>query len=164
LDETVQGWFSNKHCYRSVPDYLNTGTTWSRYRAHQAASDTSWTLFLRTPWLADLEADALVQLIAHERIGLDTIPDLLLINLKSPDYVSHRSGPVSVEADTALHHVDRALARIIDRLSAATGKRGFVLAVSADHGMPTERLPGEEDFTAQSLAESLRAHFGVDST
>src|SRR5262249_46652361 len=91
-------------------------------------------------------------------------PDLLLINLKSPDYVSHRYGPFSVEADTALHHVDRALARIIDRLSAATGKRGFVLAVSADHGMPTERLPGEEDFTAQSLAESLPAHFGVDST
>jgi hypothetical protein len=164
LDETNQGWFSNDTCYRKVPDYLVADTRWASYRAH-ALPDTSWGLFLRTPWLVDLEADALLELIANEHIGQDTIPDLLLINLKTPDYVAHRYGPFSPESDTALRHLDRALARIVAKLESDTKARGgFVLAVTADHGMPTRLAPGEEGFTARSVCESLRAHFGVDST
>jgi hypothetical protein len=164
LDEMKQGWFSNDTCYRKVPEYLAAGTKWDRYLAHKAPADSTWELFLRTPWLPDLEADAILALIAHERIGRDTIPDLLLINMKSPDYVSHRYGPYSVEADTALQHVDRALARILAALAAATAERGFVLAVTADHGFPTAREPDEESFTVQSLADTLRSHFGLDTT
>ena len=165
LDERLQGWFSGDSCYQPVPASLRTGTRWASYRAHQALPDTSWELFLRTPWLADLEGDALVELIRSERLGRhDRFPDLLLINLKTPDYVSHRYGPMSVEADTALRHLDRALGRVVNSLTAAAGSRGFVLAVTADHGMPTARMAGEDSLTAQSLCEALRTHFGLDST
>jgi hypothetical protein len=165
LGETEQErWFSNDSCYGKVPDYLLTGNPWALYRAHQVLPDTGWVLFLRTPWLVDLEADALLKLIANEQIGRDTIPDLLLVNLKTPDYVSHRYGPFSDSVGTALHHLDRALARIVAKLDAATGERGYVLAITADHGMPTQLAPGEGSFTLKSLSDALRAHLGADST
>ena len=165
LDERLQGWWSGDSCYKPIPVSLRTRTRWASYRAHQALPDTSWELFLRTPWLADLEGDALLELIRSERIGRhDGVPDLLLINLKTPDYVSHRYGPMSVEVDTALHHLDRALGRVVSSLTAAAGSRGFALAITADHGMPTARPTGEDSITAQSLCEALRSHFGVDST
>ena len=43
----------------------------------------------------DLDRQELVSLIEHEALGADDTTDLLLVNLKGPDYTAHQFGPDS---------------------------------------------------------------------
>jgi predicted AlkP superfamily pyrophosphatase or phosphodiesterase len=71
-------------------------------------------------------------------LGADEIPDLLLVNLKTPDYVGHRYGPDSPELADTVAALDRDLATVIAALDAKVGPEQYVLAITADHGMPPE--------------------------
>ena len=72
------------------------------------------------------------------RSARTTIPDLVLVNLKGPDYVGHAYGPASPEIKEELAELDRQVTRALQILERKAGAGRFVVAIAADHGMPGE--------------------------
>jgi len=134
-------WETNSECYR-LPDYLkdrNASALWE-------GTDGLWMGHpIGTPGdvrysavFSKFETDALRLMIEREPLGSDDIADLVLVNLKTPDYVGHRYGPDSPETREALAALDRDLAGVLAALDAKVGHDRYVVAITADHGMPTE--------------------------
>ncbi len=133
-------WVTNPDCYR-LPDYLARHTTralweeaggsWMGHPVDSPRAVRHSALFQR------FEGESLVDLIEHEPIGTDEITDLILVNMKAPDYVSHAYGTESEETLATLAELDRQIARALETLDAKVGPDGYVVAVTADHGMPS---------------------------
>ena len=144
-DQDRGTWATNPECFR-MPEYLaslnsrplweSAGGTW---RGHNIANPTE---IRRSALFPKFEAEALVSVIEHEPIGADQVTDLLLANLKSLDFVGHKYGPGSVEIADTLAEMDRQLGRIVDALDRKVGRGGYVIAITADHGMPPEPSGG----------------------
>jgi predicted AlkP superfamily pyrophosphatase or phosphodiesterase len=141
FDERKAGWVTNKECYR-LPDYLeddHAAKTWEAvsgsWMGHKV--DSGRTL-LRTALFPRFQTNALLEMIEKESVGRDPIPDLLLVNFKTPDYVTHQYGPESPEAEEAIRALDSELARVLSALDAAAGAGRTVVAITADHGMHAE--------------------------
>jgi hypothetical protein len=148
-DETTGGWHSNPECFR-MPDYLrdrNASTLWSgesEWLHHRIDSPAA---VRRSGLFPAFEADAMIAMIEHEPLGEDSVADLLLLNYKGADFVGHRYGPDSNELRLTLGELDRNLARIIHALEAKVGT-DYLLAVTADHGMPSAQ-PGRRHFAPE---------------
>ena len=61
----------------------------------------------------------------------------MLVNFKTPDFVAHQYGPESAELRETLAELDRQFSRVVTALE-QKAKGRFVLAITADHGMPGE--------------------------
>ena len=88
------------------------------------------------------EGDALAAVLEAAPIGADDVTDLVLVNLKGPDYVGHAYGPASPEIKAELAELDGQIARALEIIERKAGAGRFVLAFAADHGMPGEPRPG----------------------
>jgi hypothetical protein len=84
------------------------------------------------------EGDALAAVLESEAVGQDDVTDLVLVNMKGPDYVSHAYGPSSPEMRDTLAELDRQLARAVALLEKKAGADGLFIAITSDHGMPPE--------------------------
>lgn len=143
----VEGWVTNPDCY-VLPEYLTTSsarTMWEeaggRWRDLEIENGR---IFVMTPLLPEFQVDALISMIEREGVGDDDVPDLLMVNFKSPDYISHNYGPGADETREVLAAVDEALGRALAALESAAGANGYVVAITADHGMPSEPEGGNE--------------------
>jgi hypothetical protein len=163
FDERKAGWVTNKECFR-LPDYLEddhaakaweaVSGTWMGHRI-----DSGRTL-LRTALFPRFQADALIKMIEKESVGKDAVADLLLVNFKTPDYVTHQYGPESKEAEEAIRALDSELARVIAALDAAAGAGRTVVAVTADHGMPPEpKAPDQERRYVEDILAAVNQRF-----
>jgi hypothetical protein len=160
-DAGTGAWMTNPECYR-LPDYvraMNIRTYWEaaggRWMGHPADSPVT---ARHTALFQQFEGDALVSMIEREPIGADEVPDLVLVNLKAPDYVSHMHGPESEEMRVALGELDRQVDRIVEAVAAKVGPDGYVIAVTADHGMPSRPAPGHAHY-ADEIASLIDEHF-----
>jgi Type I phosphodiesterase / nucleotide pyrophosphatase len=157
-DETSGAWHSNPECFR-MPDYLrgrNASTLWSsgsEWLHHRIDSPAA---VRRSALFPSFEADAMIAMIEHEPLGADSVADLVLMNYKGADFVGHRYGPDSQELRLTLAEMDHNLARIIDALEARVG-RDYLLAVTADHGMPS--APAERRHFAPDVVDLLHQKF-----
>lgn len=141
FDDKKAGWVTNESCYR-LPDYLATEDATHVWEA----ASRSWLghevndggALLRTGLFPRFQVDALMTMIDAERVGRDSIPDLVLVNLKTTDYVSHQYGPESPEMEEATRAVDEQIGRLLKKLDQAVGAGRYVIAITADHGMPPE--------------------------
>jgi predicted AlkP superfamily pyrophosphatase or phosphodiesterase len=106
------------------------------------------------------EGDAIAAVLEGAPLGADEITDLVLVNLKSPDYVGHAYGPASPEIKEALAELDRQVARALQILEKKAGAGGFVIAFSADHGMPGEPKPGGRKYLDE-IKQKVEARFGA---
>ena len=138
-------WFTDPRCFR-LPDYLkavDVASLWANgektWMGHSAANPDE---IRRTASFARFEGDALVSMIEHEAIGADDVTDLVLANFKPADYVAHAYGPDSAELQAAVVEVDRSVGRVLEAVSAKTGPEGYLVAITADHGMPPEPTAG----------------------
>jgi Type I phosphodiesterase / nucleotide pyrophosphatase len=157
-DEETGAWHSNPDCFR-LPDYLkdrNASTLWSAKSEWLDHKIDSPAAVRRSALFPAFEADAMVAMIEHEPLGEDNVADLLLLNYKGADFVGHRYGPDSNELRLTLGEMDRNLARIIGTLEAKVGK-DYLLAVTADHGMPS--APPERRHLAPALVDLLHQKF-----
>jgi len=157
-DEATGAWHSNPDCFR-LPDYLkdrNASTLWSAEREWLHHRIDSPAAVRRSALFPAFEADAMIAMIEHEPLGEDNVADLLLLNYKGADFVGHPYGPDSNELRLTLGEIDRNLARIIDALEAKVGKE-YLLAVTADHGMPY--APPERRHLAPELVDLLHQRF-----
>lgn len=155
-DESTGTWNTNPACYRLAPEVapLNVRTIFpatGTWLDHKVANPTQ---IRRTALFPEFEAEAFIRTINGQPIGQDDVPDLLLMNLKSLDYVGHQYGPGSKELAETLVAVDRQVARILTALEAKVGK-DYLMALTADHGMPDEPPSQERRRYANDVAASL---------
>ena len=159
-DQRTGNWSANPHCYR-LPAYLkevNASALW--------AGDAEWMQHrIDTPAAARysglfpaFEADAMVAMIEREPVGEDDIADLVLLNYKGADFVGHKYGPDSQELRITLGEMDRHLARILGALEKKVGN-DYLLAVTADHGMPSEPSSADGRHFAPSVIDLLNHEF-----
>jgi hypothetical protein len=89
-----------------------------------------------TPFGADRVVDFALAAMAGERLGARPgARDLLAISVSTIDVIGHAYGPDSHEAIDALLRLDRAVAGLLDELDRRLGAAGYVIALTADHGM-----------------------------
>ena len=159
-DQRTGKWSTNPHCYR-LPGYLkevNASALW--------AGDAEWMHHkIDTPaavrysaLFPAFEADAMVAMIEHEPVGEDGIADLILLNYKGADFVGHKYGPDSQELRVTLGEMDHHLARVLDALEKKVGN-DYLLAVTADHGMPSEPSSADRRHFAPSIIDLLNNKF-----
>ena len=149
------GWETNPTCYR-LPEYLKTivpKTYWSavsgKWMGHDIANPTA---FRASSLFQRFEADALLSVLDHEPIGADDVTDLVLVNMKGPDYNAHAYGPESAELKEALAELDRQMTKVLALLERKAGAGRFVVAITADHGMPSEpKEPAGRHFPAEVI-------------
>jgi hypothetical protein len=158
------GWETNTTCYTmsDALTTLNAQRFWKEaggvWMGHDIASPTR---FRASALFQRFEGEALAAVLAHEPIGSDEITDLVLVNVKSPDYVSHAYGPASPEIRETLAELDRQLARAVQIIEAKAGTRGSVIAITSDHGMPGEPPPGRRRITLAEVVEALNQRFSA---
>jgi hypothetical protein len=117
----------------------------------------------RSGLFSGFEADAFIQLLASQPVGQDAVTDLLLLNYKVADYVGHKHGPESRELAAALVDLDRHLARILQAVEERTGG-DYLLAATADHGMPSEpRGGGTRRHFAPRIVDALHTRFDPEA-
>lgn len=73
------------------------------------------------------------------RLGQREAVDLLGVSFSATDLVGHSFGPDSHEVQDTLLRLDRTLGALLTALDTAVGRDGYVLALSADHGVA--RIP-----------------------
>jgi hypothetical protein len=155
-------WATDAQCFR-LPDYLKTAdvrTLWEgtdgKWMGHPAANPDE---IRRTAPFARFEGDALVSMIEHEPIGADDVTDLVMANLKPVDYVGHAYGPDSAELREAVTEIDRQVGRILEAVAKKTGPDGYLVAITADHGMPPEPSPGRARHYNNDMAKLIHDRF-----
>ena len=153
-------WKTNPSCFR-LPEYLKdrdartlwaAGDEWMGHRIDSTSAVRYSALF------PAFEADAMSAMIEREAVGLDTVPDLILLNYKGADFVGHKYGPESNELRITLGEMDRQLARMLTALEAKVGEN-YLLAVTADHGMPSEPPSPDRRHFAPAIVDLLHEHF-----
>lgn len=156
------GWETNPDCYtlsgalariNGKRYWEEAGGTWM---GHDIANPTR---FRSSGVFMKFEGEALAAVLEAEDIGTDEVTDLVLVNIKSIDYVSHAYGPASREVREALAELDRQITRAVQIIEKKAGPRGSVIAVTADHGMPGEPPPGRRRILTTEVLETLNQRF-----
>ena len=101
-------------------------------------------------------------MIEREPVGADEVADLILLNYKGADFVGHKYGPDSSEIRVTLGEMDRHLARMLRALEAKVGNN-YLLALTADHGMPSEPPSRDRRHSAQSIVDVLHDKFDPEA-
>ena len=156
------GWETNPTCYEMSPAlkpltaeryWKEAGGAWMGHDIANAARFRASALFQR------FEGDALAAVLEEQPIGADDVTDLVLVNFKGPDYVSHAYGPESREIREVLAELDRQVARAAQIITKKAGANRSVIAVVADHGMPGEPPAGRRRITTMEVVEALDQRF-----
>jgi Type I phosphodiesterase / nucleotide pyrophosphatase len=154
-------WETNPKCYvlsdalkpfTAKRYWTEAGGTWMGHDVTSPAKFRPSALFQR------FEGDALAAVLEAEPLGADDIPDLVLVNLKGPDYTGHAYGPASPEIKETLAELDRQLARALQIIERKAGAGHFAVAIAADHGMPGEPRPGGRRYV-DDIAKRIDARF-----
>lgn len=90
---------------------------------------------LNSPFGNDATLYAAGQVLVHEELGQDDVPDILAINLSSNDYVGHAFGPHSLEVQDITYRTDRQLGEFMRFVEKQLAGKPWVLALTSDHGV-----------------------------
>jgi hypothetical protein len=116
-----------------------------------------------TPARIPYQTRVLEAMIEREGFGSDAVPDLLFVNYKEIDYISHSWSMDSLEMRDAVVAQDQALKELITFLDQKVGKGQYVLALTADHGStipPT--VSGGFQMSTGPIAAAINAAFDHD--
>jgi hypothetical protein len=159
------GWETNPDCYR-MPESLKafngkrywteTGGTWM---GHDIATPTK---FRASAIFQRFEAEALLAVLERESIGADETTDLVMVNMKGPDYTGHAYGPDSPEIEATLTELDRQMTRLLELLDRKAGANQSVIVVTADHGMPPAPRDGRRVYPEEVVA-AIHQRFDPDA-
>ncbi len=88
-----------------------------------------------TPSGNTLLTDFALELIQSKGLGKGKVPDFLSISYSSPDYIGHAFGPNSLEVMDCYLRLDLEIARLLETLDKQCGKNGYIIFLTADHGV-----------------------------
>ena len=113
-----------------------------------------------TPARIPYQGRMVEEVIAREGFGDDDVPDLLFVNFKAIDHVSHIWSVNSPEMQDTLRWQDRDLGRFVEFLDAEVGRGEWVLVLTADHGAQFDpEVSGAFQVTPGQLEDDLVAAF-----
>jgi hypothetical protein len=160
------GWETNDACYQlppfligrtAQPYWEQAGGTWMGHDITGPSKFRASSLFQK------FEGDALVGVVDESAIGADDITDLLLVNMKGPDYTAHAYGPDSAEIRETLAELDRQMTRIIAALERKAGAGQVVVAITADHGMAAEPSGANRRAYPDEVVAEINRKFDPDN-
>jgi len=116
-----------------------------------------------TPARTPYQERVVETVIQHEGFGKDDMPDLLYLNYKEIDYVSHVWTMNSLEMRDAVVAQDLALKRFVAFLNKQVGKGNWAMVLTADHGaMPDPAVSGGFQIQTPPIQAGINAHFDTD--
>ena len=116
-----------------------------------------------TPARIPYQARVLQEMIRREGFGADDVPDLLFVNHKMIDYISHVWTVNSPEMQDAVRAEDAALRDLVSFLARQVGRGNWALVLTADHGsIPDPKVSGAFAIPAGALASGINAAFDTD--
>jgi arylsulfatase A-like enzyme len=111
----------------------------------------------RIPWETLLVED----LVKRDGMGKDDTPDMLFVNYKVIDYVSHVWSMNSPYMEDSIKFQDDALRQLITFLDKEVGKDNYVINVTADHGsMPSPSATGAFVASPGKIGSAINNKFG----
>lgn len=138
--------YTNEKLY-AVPNYLpGVDVLDGRLReldSTDGAIDGTWRgndllsprVVLGSPAFVEYERDALLEVVRREPIARDDLTDLLFVEFKSSDLGAHVWNLVGEEERHVLRAQDEAIGELVRLLDQVAGRDGYVLALTADHGL-----------------------------
>jgi hypothetical protein len=116
-----------------------------------------------TPARIPYQTRVMEEMIAREGFGADEVPDLLFVNYKMIDYISHVWTVNSPEMQDAVKGQDAALETFVDFLNATVGEGEWALVLTADHGsIPDPKISGAFQIAATPIQNGINATFDTD--
>lgn len=116
-----------------------------------------------TPARIPYQTGVLEAMIQHEGFGADATPDLLFVNYKEIDYISHIWSMNSLEMRDAVVAQDAALKTLVDFLNRQVGQGQWAMVVTADHGsMISPKVTGGFQISSTPIAAGINATFDHD--
>jgi hypothetical protein len=102
-------------------------------------------------------------LIGREGFGQDDVTDLLYLNFKEIDYISHVWSMNSPEMADAVEWQDAALERLVTFLDDTVGKGEWAMVLTADHGaMPDPAVSGGFQISTGAVGSRIQDRFDLD--
>jgi hypothetical protein len=157
------------------PDYLNDVPGFEEdVRAVDAADgriDGRWRTNEIAPLLSGFDTPArvpyqtrvLMEMIEREGFGADEVPDLLFVNYKIIDYVSHVWTLNSPEMKDSVRAQDEQLEVLVSFLNETVGEGEWALVLTADHGsIPDPAVSGAFQISATPIVNGINSTFDTD--
>jgi hypothetical protein len=158
--------------YYTLPPYVNDlaglsayvdavdredGALDGKWRDNSIAQyENGWATPARIPY----QTRMVEEVIKREGFGRDDVPDLLFINSKAIDHVSHIWSVNSPEMQDTLRWQDRDLGAFVDFLNRRVGRGNYVLVLTADHGAQFDpKVSGAFQVTPGQLQADLEESF-----
>jgi hypothetical protein len=161
--------------YYRFPEYLNDVPGFDQdVRAVDAADgqiDGRWRTNEIEPLLRGFDTPAripyqtrvLEEMIAREGFGADDVPDLLFVNYKMIDYISHVWTVNSPEMKDAVSAQDESLRDLVSFLDDRVGRGEWAMVLTADHGsIPDPKVSGAFQISTSPISASIQAAFDHD--
>jgi type I phosphodiesterase/nucleotide pyrophosphatase len=119
-----------------------------------------WATPARIPYQEAMYADV----IKREGFGRDDVTDMLFINSKIIDHISHLYSVNSIEMQDTLRWQDANLRPFIHLLNDVVGRGRWVMVLTADHGAQFDpAVSGAFQVTPQGITTDLQDAFGKDA-
>jgi Type I phosphodiesterase / nucleotide pyrophosphatase len=102
-------------------------------------------------------------MIHREGFGVDGVPDLLFVNYKEIDYISHIWSMNSLEMRDAVVAQDAALKGLVGFLNREVGAGRWAMLVTADHGsMISPKVSGGFQISSTAISQGIERAFDHD--
>jgi hypothetical protein len=88
-----------------------------------------------SPFSLEALLGAAMYAMRAEKLGADSVPDLLVIGASTTDHLGHAFGPDSREVQELYIAADAMVAELIDSLDSRVGRDRYQLFVCSDHGV-----------------------------
>ncbi len=118
-----------------------TNTTFPHRFSGEAPGPPYYSELRGTPFGDDLTFAFARELVRHENLGADHVPDLLFVSASAADGIGHAYGPYSQEVQDYYLRLDQMLADFLDFLDREVGSDEYIVVLTSDHGvlpMPEE--------------------------
>lgn len=131
---------------------------------------TYFTEFTTSPFGQQFIFDTVQKAIDANKLGQHDVPDVLVVNLATNDYIGHKFGPNSAEVLDISVHTDRLLSKLFNSLNKSIpgGIDNVAIIVTADHGVAPIPEVGEEfgleahrfDVPTKAIVKALNEKYG----
>ncbi len=96
---------------------------------------TYYEALANSPFGNDLLLEFTKTCVTAENLGVDDVPDLLVVSFSSNDLIGHTWGPDSHEVLDVTLRSDALMAELLNFLDTNVGKDRYLLGITADHGV-----------------------------
>ncbi len=121
-------------------------------------------VFLYTAYGNSITTDFTLAALEGEELGKDEITDVLTVSYSATDYVGHKFGVNSKEAQDTYLRLDQEIAKLLKELDKKVGEGEYTVFLTADHAgvhvpayLNSKNIPGGY-FSTKELRKDLKKH------